>query len=99
MHPKAVLLGIVMGSTVSMAVGLLMTLIVFLALPEHADRLREEFGPLLRYSASSTLLAALAVAAFYGELKLRPWRRSVQWLLWLALLATAGLAWLNIRNS
>src|SRR5262249_55556506 len=48
MRPLAVLLGIVMGSAVSLAVGLGMTFIVFLFMPQHAERLLPEKGPLLQ---------------------------------------------------
>ena len=47
MHPLAMLLGIVMGSAVSITVALVLTLVVFLFLPEYADRIGEEFPPLL----------------------------------------------------
>ena len=45
MRPLVVLLGIVMGSTVSIAVALLMTGLVFLLLPEYGERLADESGP------------------------------------------------------
>ena len=47
MRPLVVLLGIVMGSTVSIAAALLMTGVVFLLLPEYGARLAEERNPLL----------------------------------------------------
>jgi hypothetical protein len=74
LRPLAVLLGIVMGSTVSIAIGLAMTLVVFALLPEHADRIDAEFDPLLRMLAAMSLAAAAAVASFYGELRDRRWR-------------------------
>jgi hypothetical protein len=86
MQPFVVFLGIVMGSTVSIAVGLAMTVIVFLALPEYKDRLSGEFGPLLRYFAAATLLAIVAVLAFVGQLRGRQWRLAAQ----LALLCGLG---------
>jgi len=74
MRPLVVLLGIVMGSTVSIAVALLMTGVVFLLMPEYADRLADERGLLLVACSLSVLLAAIAVTSFYGELRLRTWR-------------------------
>jgi hypothetical protein len=74
MRPLAVLLGIVMGSTVSMAVGLLLTWVVFLFMPQHADRLAAEKAPLLKAILLFTLLAAAAAASFYGEIRGRRWR-------------------------
>lgn len=63
-----------MGSAVSIAVGLIMTLIIFFALPEHADRLAEEFAPLSRALGLTLILSAVAALSFYGELRLRTWR-------------------------
>ena len=48
MRPLAVLLGIIMGSSVAMAVSLAMTAIVFVLLGDHAARFQNEGGPLLR---------------------------------------------------
>lgn len=75
MRPLAVLIGIVMGSAVAIAVGLGMVLIVFLILVgEHAE-LEAEFNPLLRAVGLFALLAAVAAASFFGELRATRWRR------------------------
>jgi hypothetical protein len=74
MRPLVVLLGIVMGSTVSIALALLMTGVVFLLLPEYGERLAEERQPLLVACLLSVVLAGVAAASFYAELKSRPWR-------------------------
>ncbi len=88
MRPLAVLLGIVMGSTVSLAVGLALTWIVFLLLPQHADRLAPEKAPLLQAILLFTLLSAAAAAAFYAEIRTRRWR----WQAIAAMLALLGVA-------
>ncbi|HEU4626514.1 MAG TPA: hypothetical protein VFS52_17230 [Steroidobacteraceae bacterium] len=88
MRPLAVLIGIVMGSAVSLAVGLLMTMIVILLIPEHADRLAAEKGPLVQAILLFTLLSAAAAASFYGEIRLRRWRFPAH----LAMVAVLGLA-------
>jgi hypothetical protein len=74
MRPLVVLLGIVMGSTVSIAAALLLTGVVFLLLPEYGERLAEERNPLLAACLLSVLLAAIAATSFYGELRSRSWR-------------------------
>ncbi len=74
MRPLAVLLGIVMGSAVSVTIGLAMTLIVFASLPEASDRVASEFAPLTRLFVGVGAFAAVASASFYGELRDRPWR-------------------------
>lgn len=81
MHPLAMLLGIVMGSAVSITVALTLTLVVFMFLPEYADRIGEEFPPLLSALAGSAFMAALAGVAFVGELRAARWRRPLQGLL------------------
>jgi hypothetical protein len=82
MRPLVVLLGIVMGSTVSIAVALLLTGLVFLLIPDSSSRLADEHGPLGMACLLAVLLAAIAVTSFYGELRRRTWR----------LAAHAGLA-------
>ena len=47
-----------MGSTVSIAIGLAMTLVVFLFLPEYSARVDAEFAPLLRMLGVTVLLAS-----------------------------------------
>lgn len=90
MKPLAVILGIIMGSTLAIAVSLAMTAIVFLLLPEYAARLSSEHMPLLRGLAWSWSLAALAAGSFIAELQARRWRRPCQ----LALVLLLGaLAW------
>jgi hypothetical protein len=74
MKPLTVLIGIVMGSAVSLAAGLLMTFIVILLIPEHADRLAAEKWPLVKAILLFTVLSAAAGASFYGELRARRWR-------------------------
>jgi hypothetical protein len=74
MRPLVVLLGIVMGSTVSIAAALLMTGAVFLLLPGYAVRLADEQAPLKVACLLSVVLAGVAVSSFYGELRARRWR-------------------------
>jgi hypothetical protein len=87
MRPLTILIGIVMGSTVSLAVGLLGTWIVILFLPQEAERFAPEHLALLRAIAIFTALAAASAFSFYGDLRSRTWRRSAHVVL-LALLST-----------
>ncbi|MCU0759265.1 MAG: hypothetical protein MUF07_08740 [Steroidobacteraceae bacterium] len=80
-----------MGSTVSVAIGLAMTLVVFLFLPEYSARIDAEFAPLLRSLGVTLALAAVAIASFYGELRNLAWRRLAQGTL-VILLVLVGLA-------
>lgn len=79
-----------MGSAVAMAAGLLMSGVVFLFLGDYSGRVQAEQGPLVRGIAWSLCAALIGVAAFYGELKLRRWRRLAQLALAL-LLGVAGV--------
>jgi len=74
MRPLVVLLGIVMGSTVSIAVALLLTGVVFLLLPQYSARIADESGSLVTACLLSAVLAAIASTSFYGELRQRGWR-------------------------
>jgi hypothetical protein len=73
-QPLAALFGIVMGSSVALLAGLIMTLLVFLLLPEFHERLAGEFRPLLQAIAWAVLLTATSVAAFLGQIKGWRWR-------------------------
>ena len=73
-RPLTALLGIVMGSAVALATGLLMTWIVILFLPADQARFAPEHAPLLRAVAVFTLFSAASAGSFYGELRGRSWR-------------------------
>jgi hypothetical protein len=95
MRPLVVLLGIVMGSTVSIAVALLLTGVVFLLLPEYSARLADESRPLLAACLLSVVLAGAAAASFYAELKGLPWRRLAHAALLALLAAAVWIYWPN----
>lgn len=75
MRPLTILLGILMGSTVTIAFGLAMVLIIFLILGNEATALQAERGSLLTSIAVFIPLAAISVASFLGDIKQKPWRR------------------------
>jgi hypothetical protein len=93
MRPLVVLLGIVMGSTVSIAMALLLTGVVFLLMPEYGARLAEERNPLLAACLLSVLLAAIASTSFYGELRSRAWRYAAHGALLLMLALALWTYW------
>ena len=93
MRPLAVLLGIVMGSSIAVAVSLGMTAVVFLLLPEYQQRIDPERVPLYRGLAWSWSLAATAAAAVIGEVRARTWRRRPQYLLLALVLLLAWIYW------
>jgi len=75
MRPLTILLGIVMGSTVSLAIGLACTWIVILFLPRDEQRFGPEHGALMQALTLFTALAAASAFSFYGDLRTRAWRR------------------------
>ena len=79
-----------MGSAVALLCGLVMTLLVFLLLPEFHDRLAGEFSPLLQAIAWAALLSTAAGAAFLGEIRSKSWRRPAQLF---ALVVMLGVGW------
>lgn len=93
MRPLTILLGIVMGSTVSLAIGLLGTWIVILFLPQDADRFAPEHVALLRAIAIFTALAAASACSFYGDLRSRTWRLSAHAVSLLLLMTTIWVYW------
>ena len=93
MQPLAMLLGIVLGSAVSITVALVLTLGVFLFLPESAERIGEEFPPLIQTLVVTAILAVVSAAAFVGELQARPWRRVAQGILATMLIIITYWVW------
>jgi hypothetical protein len=93
MRPLTILLGIVMGSTVSLAIGLLGTWIVILFLPQDAERFAPEHAALLQSIAIFTALAAASAFSFYGDLRTRTWRLGAHVLSLLLLVVTIWVYW------
>ncbi len=93
MRPLALLLGIVMGSTFSIALCLAMTGAVFLLMPEDAGRIAVERAPLTRAFLLTSVLTAFAAFSFYGELRDRRWRIAPHLGLLAALAVAAWMYW------
>ncbi len=90
MTPLAVLVGIVMGSAVTITLGLALVLCVFLLMGQEYPALGREYGPLLQSFFLFLTLAFVSSYAFMGILRLRPWRF---WAVTVVLLNVAALAW------
>ena len=82
-----------MGSTVSLAVGLLGTWIVILFLPRDAERFAPEHAALLQAIAIFTALAVASALSFYGDLRSRGWRLTAHAVSLLLLIATVWVYW------
>jgi hypothetical protein len=90
MRPLGFLLAIVTGSTVALSIGLLLTWVVIMFLPDNEAQFAPEHGPLLRAVAVFSLFAAAAAISFYGEMATRT--RSWRFLAHLATVAMFGVA-------
>jgi hypothetical protein len=93
MRPLTALLGILMGSAVALATGLIMTWIVILFLPADEARFAPEHAPLLRAIAVFTLFSAACAGSFYGELRERSWRAAAHGATVLMFSAAVWLYW------
>jgi hypothetical protein len=93
MRPLTVLLGIIMGSSVAIALGLAMVLIVFLILRGERPELNAEFRPLMLGIVLFAALSALSVTSFVGSIRQRPWRRLAMAGLWSALVLVGWIYW------
>ena len=74
MKPLTALLAILAGSAIALALGLIMTWIVILLLPEDEQRFAPEHTHLVRAIVVFVLFAAVSFASFYGEARARAWR-------------------------
>jgi hypothetical protein len=90
MRPLGFLLAIVTGSTLALSIGLFLTWVVILFLPDNEAQFAPEHGPLLRAVAVFSLFAAVAAISFYGEISAR--MRSWRFLAHLATVAMFGVA-------
>ena len=84
------LLAIVTGSTLALSIGLFLTWVVILFLPDNEAQFAPEHGPLLRAVAVFSVFAATAAVSFYGEMvtRMHRWR----FLAHLATVAMFGVA-------
>ena len=72
--------------------GFLLTWVVVLFIPEHADRLAAEKAPLVKAILLFTLAAAAAGWSFYGEIRQRRWRFPAH----AAMVAMLGVACMDV---
>ena len=93
MNPFTVVLGITLGSLVSIAFSLGGVLFVFWFLQDESPRFAGEMPELLRSTAIFFALAATAAAGFIGTLKKKNWRHICLAFLWFGLMGTGWYYW------
>jgi len=91
--PLAVLMGIIMGSAVTISIGLAMVLVVFLLMGGEYPTLTREYGALLTSFLLFLSLAFVSSAAFVGVLRTASWRWYAQGATWLTVAALAVHYW------
>jgi hypothetical protein len=93
MSPLAVLTAIIMGSAVTITIGLALVIVVFLALSGDHPRLAREYWSLLRSFALFLALSLVAGYAFVGTLRRSRWLRATQAATWLTLAVIGWYYW------
>lgn len=74
MRPLAILNGIILGSSVAIALGLGVTVFIFyLLIPEHPE-MKTEFGSLLNSTGIFMTVSAVAALAFAGQVMDKRWK-------------------------
>jgi hypothetical protein len=93
MSPLAVLTGIVLGSAVTITIGLAMVIVVFLSLSGDQPGLAREYRPLLASFGLFLGLALVSGYAFVATLKRPRWLWPAQAATWIAIGAIAWFYW------
>jgi hypothetical protein len=93
MSPLAVVTGIIMGSAVTIAIGLAMVIVVFLSITGEEPDLAREFGHLSVSFGLFFVLALVSSYAFIGTLRRRAWLWHAQAATWLGVAAIAWYYW------
>lgn len=93
MSPLAVFTGIIMGSAVTIAIGLAMVLVVFLSLSHEQARVAGEYGSLIKGFALFLALAFASSYAFIGTLRVTRWRWAAQAGTWAVIALIAVHYW------
>lgn len=93
MNRSTALLGILVGSLVSMAFGLAIVLLVFWLLQNDHPRFAADLPAVARAFGMFLVLSVLGVAAFIGTLRVRSWRQGMLVLFWAGVLLVGRYYW------
>jgi hypothetical protein len=85
--------GILLGSSVSIAVSLIMVLIVFLVIGDEYPRLQYEFRPLVSSLLIFLGMTVVSAGSFYALVIAHRWRFWLQLLMWAGVAATTWYYW------
>ena len=73
MRPVTVISGILMASTVAVALGLVVVIIIYLIIGDDAPSVRREIPTLWLNAGIFAAFSAIGVASFWGQVKERRW--------------------------
>jgi hypothetical protein len=93
MSPLAVLTAIILGSAVTITIGLAMVIVVFLTMGGEYPALAREYPSLLKSFLLFLILALISGYAFIGTLRRRRWLWLAQAGTWLTIAALAAHYW------
>lgn len=93
MRPLTVLTGVLLGSSLSIAVSLAMVLVAYLWIGDEYPRLQYEFRPLVQSTLIFLVMTMLTAGSFYTLLTRHRWRVVLQVAMWLGFAATAAYYW------
>jgi hypothetical protein len=94
-QPFTVILGIVLGSLVSIAFSLSVVMLVFWILLDDHPRFSAEMPEVVRGTLIFSFLAIVAGVSFFGTLMGRTWRFAGLGMLWISLFAAGYYYWPN----
>ncbi|MGI9264903.1 MAG: hypothetical protein ACR2QU_08230 [Gammaproteobacteria bacterium] len=82
MQPIAIITGILLGTSVSIGLGLCVVLLLFSILMDEHPRLASEFPALLASAGIFVVMTAICAISFVGLLKRKPWVWYTQFVMW-----------------
>ena len=82
MQPLTIVTGILLGSSASIALGLVVVLFIFVLLSGEHPRLKGELDSLLVSTGIFVSMTAICAASFVGLLRRRTWRWAAQAAMW-----------------
>jgi hypothetical protein len=88
MQPLAIITGILMGTSLSIALGLCVVLLLFFILVDDHPRLVSEFPALLESAGIFVLMTAVCAISFLGVIRRRSWRWYSQVGMWSGVVMT-----------